>query len=110
MNASCYFHGQRRLSGIECLDAVDVVWYAWKITVPADMTARRLLHFGVVDYITDVWLDGQYLGGHEGGYPPFVFDITDLTEAGKEYTLTVRAEDHLESDQPCGKQSHRPEC
>ncbi len=103
------FAYQSKLSGIECLDAVDVVWYARKITIPADMTARRLLHFGAVDYIADVWLDGQYLGGHEGGYTPFVFDITDLTEAGREYTLTVRAEDRLEPDQPRGKQSHRPE-
>lgn len=104
------FAYQSKLSGIECLDAVDVVWYQRRITVPADMTARRLLHFGAVDYIADVWLDGQYLGGHEGGYTPFVFDITDLTEAGGEYTLTVRAEDRLEPDQPRGKQSHRPEC
>ena len=102
----CY---QSKLSGIESLDHCDVVWYSRKITVPADMTARRLLHFGAVDYIADVWLDGQYLGGHEGGYTPFTFDITELTEAGGEYTLTVRAEDCLDCDQPRGKQSFRPE-
>ena len=102
----CY---QSKLSGIECLEHCDVVWYSRKITVPADMTARRLLHFGAVDYIADVWLDGQYLGGHEGGYTPFTFDVTELTEAGGEYTLTVRAEDRLDFDQPRGKQSFRPE-
>lgn len=102
----CY---QSKLSGIDSQEHCDVVWYARKITVPADMTARRLLHFGAVDYIADVWLDGQYLGGHEGGYTPFTFDITDLTKAGGECTLTVRAEDRLDFDQPRGKQSFRPE-
>ncbi len=102
----CY---QSKLSGIDCQDHCDVVWYSRAFTVPADMTARRLLHFGAADYIADVWLDGQYLGGHEGGYTPFVFDVTDLTEAGQSCTLTVRCEDRLDFDQPRGKQSFRPE-
>ena len=102
----CY---QSKLSGIDVQEHCDVVWYSRKVTVPADMTARRLLHFGAVDYIADVWLDGQYLGNHEGGYTPFTFDVTDLTGPGGEYTLTVRAEDRLDFDQPRGKQSYRPE-
>lgn len=104
------FAYQSKLSGIESEEAVDVVWYSRKISIPEEMKDRRLLHFGAVDYLADVWLDGQYLGGHEGGYTPFAFDITDLTQAGKEYNLTVRAEDRLEYDQPRGKQSARPEC
>lgn len=104
------FAYQSKLSGIECLDAVDVVWYQRVITIPDDMNQRRLLHFGAVDYLADVWLDGQYLGGHEGGYTPFVFDVTDLTKPGEAYALTVRAEDRLDYDQPRGKQSARPEC
>lgn len=102
----CY---QSELSGIGSLEHCDVVWYQRSFTMPAEMTARRLLHFGAVDYRADVWLNGQYLGNHEGGYTPFTFDVTDLTEAGGEYTLTVRAEDRLDFDQPRGKQSFRPE-
>lgn len=104
------FAYQSKLSGIECLEHCDVVWYARKVTIPHSMNGqRRLLHFGAVDYQADVWLDGQYLGGHEGGYTPFTFDITDLTEAGNDYTLTVCCEDRLDFDQPRGKQSYRPE-
>ena len=102
----CY---QSKLSGIDNREHCDVVWYERSFTVPAGMAARRLLHFGAVDYKADVWLDGQYLGGHEGGYTPFTFDVTDLTEAGIEHTLTVRCEDRLDFDQPRGKQSYRPE-
>lgn len=104
------FAYQSKLSGIDCQDAVDVIWYQRSFTVPEDMNNRRLLHFGAVDYIADVWLDDQYLGNHEGGYTPFTFDITDLTSPGETYTLTVRAEDRLDYDQPRGKQSARPEC
>ena len=101
---------QSELSGVQEKEHCDVIWYARSFTVSEDLRSlRRLLHFGAADYRTDVWLDGQYLGGHEGGYTPFTFDITDLTEEDKEYTLYVRCEDRLEFDQPRGKQSFRPE-
>ena len=104
------FAYQAGLSGIEEKKHCDVVWYARGISVPEEMRGKRvLLHFGAVDYQADVWLDGQYLGGHTGGYTPFAFDITDQIEIGKTYTLAVRCEDRLDTDQPRGKQSWRPE-
>ena len=36
-----------------------------------------LLHFGAVDWRTEVWVNGTSVGKHEGGYDPFTFDITD---------------------------------
>ena len=82
------FACQAELSGIAEKQHCDVLWYAREITIPEDMKNQRvLLHFGAVDYRADVWLDGQYLGGHEGGYTPFTFDLTDLVEAGSAYTL-----------------------
>lgn len=102
---------QSKLSGIDSQEHCDVVWYRRTFDLPAEMAGqRRLLHFGAVDYQADVWLNGQYLGGHEGGYTPFTFDITDLT-AGEDgpFTLVVRCEDRLDFDQPRGKQSYRPE-
>lgn len=104
------FAYQCELSGIGSTEHCDVVWYDRKVTIPADMEGKRiLLHFGAVDYKADVWFDGQYLGGHEGGYTPFEFDITELAEVGGTYALTVRCEDRLDTDQPRGKQSFRPE-
>ena len=103
------FAYQSELSGIGSTEHCDVVWYEHEITVPSEMTARRLLHFGAADYQADVWLDGQYLGGHTGGYTPFVFDVTDLTAPGSRHTISVRCEDRLDFDQPRGKQSFRPE-
>lgn len=105
------FAYQSELSGIHVQDACDVVWYSRELSIPAAMKDKRiLLHFGAVDYKADVWLDGQYLGGHEGGYTPFTFDITHLArEDGAVHTLAVRCEDRLDFDQPRGKQSFRPE-
>ena len=104
------FAYQSELSGVENKEHCDVVWYRRAFTVPETMAGKRvLLHFGAVDYLADVWLDGQYLGGHEGGYTPFTFDVTDLTRPGGQHTLTVRCEDRLDFDQPRGKQSFRPE-
>ena len=104
------FPYQAPLSGVEEQGQCDVVWYAREITIPAAMQGERvLLHFGAADYETEVWLDGQYLGSHTGGYTPFTFDLSDLTRPGESYTLTVRCEDRLETDQPRGKQSWRPE-
>lgn len=104
------FAYQSKLSGVNDQRHCDVIWYEREFAVPdALRSLRRLLHFGAADYRADVWLDGQYLGGHEGGYTPFSFDITDLT-AGKNFCrVTVRCEDRLDFDQPRGKQSYRPE-
>jgi len=34
------------------------------------------LRFAGVDYFADVWLNGWHLGGHEGYFEPFTFDVT----------------------------------
>lgn len=89
-----------------------VVWYRRILTREvlnaAGMhtpTSRYLLHFGAVDYRADVWLDGHYLGRHEGGSTPFAFDISDLVDHGGQSKLVVRAaDDPLDVAQPRGKQ------
>ena len=46
-----------------------------------------------------VWLNGQYLGQHEGGYTPFEFDITSVVKPGESNVLTVQV-DNLRVDEP----------
>ena len=103
------FAYESKLSGINRQEHCDVVWYEREIPIPENLCGlRRLLHFGAVDYKADVWLDGQYLGFHEGGYTPFSFDITDLTAGKTSCRLTVCCEDRLDFYQARGKQSFRP--
>jgi beta-glucuronidase len=50
------------------------------------------LKFGAVNYIADVWLNGSYLGFHEGGSTPFAFDVTDRILSGQTNLLLVRVD------------------
>ena len=68
---------------------------------------RVLLHFGAVDQIASVRLNGRVLGAHEGGYLPFSFDVSDALREG-DNLLEVRAEDRLSHDYPYGKQTRKP--
>ena len=70
---------------------------------------RVLLHFGAVDWMTDVWVNGVKVGSHTGGYAPFTFDITQALE-GKNNKLVVRVWDPTDKSYvPRGKQVSNPE-
>jgi beta-glucuronidase len=45
------------------------------------------LHFDAVYDVAQVWLNGKYLGTHEGGYTAFEFDVTSLLKPGKNHLL-----------------------
>ena len=63
---------------------------------------KAFLHFGAVDQIAEVYLNGKLLGSHIGGYEAFSFDITDALEDNNE--LVVIAIDDLDKTLPYGKQ------
>ena len=50
------------------------------------------LKFLAANYITDFWLDGEYVGYHEGGFNSFCFDVTEIlqTKDGTSHLLAVR--------------------
>lgn len=100
------FCPESKLSGIEYKDFMNSVWYKREFELPRDWSGGRvLLHFGAVDYNTEVWVNGVSCGKHKGGYTSFHFDITDLLTEGRNI-LTVCAEDDVRSGlQPRGKQS-----
>ena len=100
------FCPESKLSGIGSTDFMRAVWYRRAFhTQPEQRGKRVLLHFGAVDYDCTVWVNGVRVGGHLGGYTPFVFDITPALADG-ENILTVRARDDTRSPmQPTGKQS-----
>ena len=39
---------------------------------------RVFVYFGAVNYIAEVYLNGEKLGVHEGGFTPFNFEVTDI--------------------------------
>jgi beta-glucuronidase len=58
---------------------------------------RVFLAFDAVSYRSTVWLNGQRLGGHEGGYTPFSFEVTTLLKAGRN-VLVVRADNRHDDE------------
>lgn len=94
------------MSGIGCHEEQhDTVFYKRRFTLPEDWSKDRiLLHFGAVDYRARVYVNGTYMGAHEGGHSPFSFDITDALVNG-EQEVAVWVNDPLEDESmPRGKQ------
>ena len=80
--------------------------YETAFTLPADFVPKGysvILHFGAVDQIAEVFLNGRPVVRHEGGYLPFSGDITPMLLKGENY-LTVCVIDMLDRDYPYGKQ------
>lgn len=83
------------------------LWYRRSFAVPSGK-GRLLLHFGAVDWKVTVWVNGQEVGGHQGGYDPFAFDITDLANK-QENELVVAVWDPTDAGyQARGKQVLKP--
>lgn len=86
------------------------LWYRKSFTVPEDWSGKRmLLHFGAVDWRTKVWVNGESMGSHDGGYTSFSFDISDALKEGGEQQITVAVWDPTDDGfQPTGKQVRDP--
>lgn len=94
------------LSGVGNKDFMNCVWYRKAVTLPEAFCGKRvILHFGAVDYLATVYVNGKKIGTHMGGYTPFSFDVTDALTEG-ENVIVLSADDDVRSDrQPAGKQS-----
>ncbi|MBZ0274417.1 hypothetical protein K8I61_20465 [bacterium] len=66
------------------------VWYRRAIDVPADFDeVVRLVCLGA-NYITDLWVNGEWAGVHEGGDLPFAFDVTPHVVPGEQIVFAIR--------------------
>lgn len=83
----------------------DNLTYETHFHIPEEFTNKRiLLHFGAVDQITKVFVNGKEAGTHIGGYLPFTLDITEAVNRQGENKLVVKAKDTLDRTYPYGKQ------
>lgn len=99
------FPWESRLSGIGRTDYKGVAWYRRTFIVPKDWKGRRVwLCFGAVDWHATVWLNGEKIGEHEGGYSEFRLEVTDKVRLGEPNILVVRVADFTDPVLPTGKQ------
>lgn len=94
------------LSGVNHKDFIEEMWYQRRIEIPPGWSGQRiLLHFGAVDYESQLFIDGCLAGRHWGGTSSFTHDITPYVKAGGSHNLVVHVRDDTRSGvQPCGKQ------
>ena len=59
-----------------------LMWYQRTFPAPARRQGRYFLRFGAANYSTVVYLNGQEVGRHEGGFTPFAFDVTKFLRDG----------------------------
>jgi beta-galactosidase/beta-glucuronidase len=90
-------------SGIGDKSRRDVVWYQRNAELAKTQDKRTFLHFEGSDYLTQVWVNGAFVGEHAGGCSRFSFDITGQAARG-DNRITVRVEDSFDTSQPRGKQ------
>ena len=69
----------------------DAIWYEKVIEIPKEWEGKRImLNFGAVDWKSILYINGNKVGEHTGGYTYFYFDITDYLHEGiNEITLYV---------------------
>lgn len=85
------FCPESKLSGVGNTEFMSVVWYKKTVEVPPSMAGKRVfLHFGAVDWKATVFVNGQKVAEHIGGYVPFSAEVTSF---GSKLDITVCAED-----------------
>ena len=71
------------------------VWYQRDFPGRPERGQRYFLHFGGANFTTTVYLNGQVLGQHRGGYTPFNFEVTEQLKDG-DNDLVVRVDNTLD--------------
>ena len=102
------FPVESALSGV--MEHHDRLWYRRTFTVPQGWKAQQLmLNFGAVDYEAEVYVNGESVGIHRGGYEPFSFNITPYLKGSGPQEIIVRVFDPTDKGgQPRGKQTLNP--
>ncbi len=100
------FPPESRISGFEFIKAKkDLLIYSRSFEYNKTID-RLLIHFGAVDQICEVFINGQSVGRHIGGYLPFSFDITNAVKTGKN-EIEVNVTDRLDHNLGWGKQRYK---
>jgi Glycosyl hydrolases family 2, sugar binding domain/Glycosyl hydrolases family 2/Glycosyl hydrolases family 2, TIM barrel domain len=94
-----------RLSGVENMGHIG--WYSRRLDIPERWEGKRsFLVIGACDWQTRVWIDGEFVGEHQGGYTPFEFDLSAYVRSGHAHQLVIRVDDNPHPFKLEGKQGY----
>jgi beta-mannosidase len=78
-------------------DLSGVAWYRHHFQIDRSLKGKVIhLVFEGVDYTGDVWLNGHYLGFHEGYFQPFRFVVSDDLKYNGDNVLVVKVNSPIE--------------
>ncbi|MEM9480704.1 MAG: sugar-binding domain-containing protein [Verrucomicrobiota bacterium] len=94
------------LSGImHVLRPEERIWYQRDFDLPVDWDGKSvLIHFEASDWETSLYVNGERVGQHRGGYDPFHFDISDTLKPGANTVQVCVWDGNDFHCQPLGKQ------
>lgn len=100
------FCPESELSGVDYKDFMPAVWYKKIINITSNNLQNRvIIHFGAVDYKSELFINEKSVGVHKGGYSSFEYDITDYLVTGENLIVISAIDDIKSGKQPSGKQS-----
>lgn len=74
------------------------IWYKKSFDYTKKKSSNRVfVHFGAANYLAEVYLNGQKLGKHEGGFTPFAFEVTKLLKP-KDNFLIVKVDNKRKAE------------
>ena len=105
------FAVESALSGVnKSVGPENVLWYRTRFAIPSTFKKKNiLLHFGAVDWSSEIFINGVIAGSHKGGYDPFTVDITSFVKGSGPQLLELKVADPADKGpQPRGKQVSKP--
>ncbi|MDQ7948019.1 MAG: glycoside hydrolase family 2 TIM barrel-domain containing protein [Pedobacter sp.] len=104
------FAVESAISGVQRMVGKDsVLWYRRQVSVAEFKGKQVLLHFGAVDWQTEVFVNGKSVGSHEGGFDPFSINITSALKKDGFQDIKIKVWDPSDDGpQPRGKQVKKP--
>ena len=79
-------------------------WYRKKFTVPNHLNGQKVyLNFEAIMGKSKVWVNGNLIGDHYGGYLPFILDVSDHLKYGMENVVAVLADNSDDTSYPPGQ-------
>ncbi len=73
-------------------------WYRLSVPVPPEWDQDVTLAFLGAQYTADVWVNGEYVGVHRGGFTPFRMDVTAMARATNELRLAIRVSNVVDNN------------
>lgn len=90
-----------------CANYQGIVWYRKHFSVPSELSGKKLfLHFEGIMGKSEIYVNGNLVKKHFGGYLPAIVDVTELLDRESDNVIAVKADNSDDPAYPVGKQQN----